>query len=225
MTSQELPLQDALRFGWRTTLSHFLFWLGLFAIIFVISVLIQVAEYGAQEVSALLQINLGILGVVFQTLVNAGLIAVSLKFCDGVRPQGQDFICSGLTLLKFFSGYFLYGILVVFGLFLLIVPGVYLVLKFWPTVYLIVDKNKGPIEALQEAGDLTDGYKGQLFLFLLIFFAINLLGIMAFVVGLLVTIPLTMLASAYLYRAMVGNTPAIDSVPKTVPGVSPYAQK
>jgi uncharacterized membrane protein len=91
----------------------------------------------------------------------------------------------------------------------LIVPGIIWAIKYFPMLYLVVDKGKGPAEAFSESATLTQGVKGQLFLLGILFFFINLLGFTALFVGLLVTVPMTMLASAYIYRHLLGRASAV----------------
>jgi uncharacterized membrane protein len=51
------------------------------------------------------------------------------------------------------------------GLFLLVVPGVYLALKYQFYGYLIVDKGLGAVEALRESGRITEGAKKDILIF------------------------------------------------------------
>ena len=53
-----------------------------------------------------------------------------------------------------------------------------------------------------KASALTDGYKMDLFLFSLTVAVINIIGVICVFVGLFVTIPVTLMASAYVYRRL-----------------------
>lgn len=79
------------------------------------------------------------------------------------------------------------------GVFLLIVPGINGALN---SVFLVtlVDKGLGPIEALKQSSVITKGVMRDLFLFWLLVSAINFVGLLAFFVGLFVTIPIIMIA-------------------------------
>lgn len=86
------------------------------------------------------------------------------------------------------------------GFLLLVVPGVIWGLKYGYAGFLVVDRKLDPIEAIRESGRLTQGEKGQLFKLGLLLFCVNLLGAIALMVGLLVTIPTTVIAAAYALR-------------------------
>lgn len=68
--------------------------------------------------------------------------------------------------------------------------------------FLVVDRGLDPLEALHRSSVLTEGTRFRLFLFLLLCFGLNVLGALAFGVGLLFTIPATALAFAYVYRRL-----------------------
>jgi uncharacterized membrane protein len=68
--------------------------------------------------------------------------------------------------------------------------------------YIVIDRGLGPIEAMKESWRVTKGHKWQLFLLFLALIGLNILGAIALIVGLLVTIPITMLAAAHAYRTL-----------------------
>ncbi len=82
---------------------------------------------------------------------------------------------------------------------LLFVPMVVLWLgwQFWQ--YFVVDEDMGAVDALTASWRLTMGSKVDLFVFAFVSFLINYAGLYPFGVGLLVTFPLTGLASMMVY--------------------------
>jgi uncharacterized membrane protein len=92
--------------------------------------------------------------------------------------------------------------MVAIGFVFLIVPGIYLAVKYQFYDYLIVDKGMGPIEAIKRSGVLTEGVKWNLVLFWLALVGINILGMIALGVGLIATVPVSWLANAYVYRRL-----------------------
>jgi uncharacterized membrane protein len=68
--------------------------------------------------------------------------------------------------------------------------------------YLIVDKKMSVGDALRESSRMTLGRKWQLLGFLGLVVLINILGAILLLVGLLVSIPVTMLAFAHAYRTL-----------------------
>ncbi len=103
----------------------------------------------------------------------------------------------------YLGGKILYGLIVLVGLFLLVVPGCIWAYMFLYVGYLTIDKGLGPVAALQESRAITHGYKVDLFLFSLVVAVLNLIGAVVLLIGLFVTIPMSLMASAYIYRKLV----------------------
>ena len=83
-----------------------------------------------------------------------------------------------------------------------LVFSILLYLKFMFFSYYIVDKNSDIIESLKLSNEVTKGEKMSLFLLSLILGLVNIAGALALGIGLLITIPLTMLAMAAAYRRL-----------------------
>jgi hypothetical protein len=74
--------------------------------------------------------------------------------------------------------------------------------KFLYVGYFIIDRKLGPIDALKESSNAITGSKWTIFIFSLAIAILNILGAMVLMVGLLVTIPMTLMASVYVYRQL-----------------------
>jgi uncharacterized membrane protein len=68
--------------------------------------------------------------------------------------------------------------------------------------YFIVEHSSGPIVALKESARITKGEKWNIFLLVLIFLGINILGVLALGIGLLITAPMSAIGIAYVYRKL-----------------------
>jgi uncharacterized membrane protein len=153
------------------------------------------------------------LGIGFQLLnwyLTFNALGVSLKLIDDKpveyadlwRPQSQFWFYVLATLL--------YGLITALGTLLLVVPGIVLGLMFMFYGYVMIEKSLGPIEALKESKRLTQGVKMDLFFFSLLAIGLNILGLLALVVGVFVTMIVTYLAIAHLYRQ---RTRALELTP------------
>jgi uncharacterized membrane protein len=105
----------------------------------------------------------------------------------------------------------LLGLAVGIGLVLLIVPGVIFGLMFMFSTFLVIDRELAPIEALKESNRITYGHKWRLLGFTLVLLLINVLGALALLVGLLVTVPVSSLTFTHAYRVLSGRPPAQDA--------------
>jgi len=101
------------------------------------------------------------------------------------------------------------------GILLLVVFGVILVVMFIFAGLLVIDREVGPIEALKESYRITSGHRWSILGLILVLFLINLLGLLALIVGMLVSIPIALLALTHAYRVLSGSAEArpADAVP------------
>lgn len=135
-------------------------------------------------------------------ILQAGLVAIALKTIAGGTPRVADLFSQMRFFWRYLGASILYGLIVLGGFLLLIVPGVIWFLKFslWP--YFLVDQNVGVIESLKLSARATKGYKPSLFVLYIYLGAVNFLGIVALFVGLFFTAPITLLAIAWVYRRL-----------------------
>lgn len=145
------------------------------------------------------------------------IVAVSLVIAEGKTPTYHDVIKSftGYSLpLRFTFASILYALIVGIGLIALILPGIYLAIRLQFYRYLIVDnEHMTPVQVFKESMRMTQGLFWKLFGIALLFIAINILGAIPFGLGLLVTVPVTIIASAHLYKKLKLHTPthALDA--------------
>jgi len=76
---------------------------------------------------------------------------------------------------------------------------------------LCAAENDSPMEALRESRRLTKGHRKSLFVFGLLCLGANILGALALGIGLFVTIPTTVIATAHVLRRLQAHAPrAVD---------------
>ena len=143
---------------------------------------------------------LGYVSQVFQIFLGMGMFAFSLSLVRGQETNiSQLFSQSGGKLLKVLGATILYYIMVIVGCLFLIVPGIYLALRFMHYQAAIVDKDLGVIESLKYSSQLTRDNKLNLFGLGILCGLIALAGFIAIFVGLLWAIPTVWLASTIAY--------------------------
>lgn len=218
MRDKRFSMGEAISFGWETMKANVGFFIGLLIVAFlvenVLSIMSGFVEGDFPAIAALLSLAGAVVGIVVQM----GLIKVSLKFCDGIKGKLDDLLSSFHLVLKYVAAAILYGLIVLVGLLLLIVPGVIWGIKYSLFPYFIVDHELGPIAALKASGEATNGAKWDLCLFGGLLGLINIAGALALLVGLFATVPATMVAYAHAYRTLAGGAvtqsaePAGDAV-------------
>ena len=147
-------------------------------------------------------ILMSLASAVITLFVEIGLLTFALRVHDAVEKATLKDMWNPTPFIWYAIGQFLVGFIVLVGLLLLVVPGVIAILGLMFTSYLIVDRGMGPIEAIKESWRMTKGHKGTLFLFTLTLLGLNILGFLALIVGLIVTVPISMLAVTHVYRKL-----------------------
>lgn len=191
---------DPIRYGWNTLRSNLQFFFVLMITVAVLYnlpslvwmfILSGAAAYDTSVIITIFALIV-IVSVVIYQVIELGLLDIALSFRDGSSPQIGDLFRQYPLFLKFLVASIIYSMMVFFGLMLLMVPGIYLALKYQLYGYIIVDRGLGPIEALKESSRMTAGAIMSLFVFwlalgggmfvimiiLMIFFAISM-GLMA----------------------------------------------
>ncbi|MCP4781728.1 MAG: DUF975 family protein [Hyphomicrobium sp.] len=131
-----------------------------------------------------------------------GMTTLALRAHDDIVNVTIVDLWNPQPFWHYLGAQFLAAIIIFVGLLLLIVPGFIAALGLLFVPYAVIDRAAGPINALKESWLITNGNKWQLFLFGLVLIGLNLLGLLALVVGLLVTAPITWLAVTHAYRIL-----------------------
>lgn len=217
---------DVLKFGWQTFKKRPWFLIGVTLVLFIIP---SIPNAFADETPgmSLLVFLLNLVGWVLSLLMSIGAIKITLAFVDHGTPAFRDLFAHAQYLWRYFLASVLYGLIVIGGLILLIVPGIIWALRYQFAAYLIVDKNLGILDAFRKSGAITKGHKWNLFGYAIIQGILNAIGVLALGIGVLITAPVTMLAYAKIYRQLEsGLTPApvVPAAPVPPTPIAPSKQ-
>ena len=196
--TKSFSIEEALRFGWGVLEKNF----GLILQFVFATLVLYFANYLFARV-----VGKGTLASLVNWLVGAvvalGWIYVALTFQAGKKPALEN-LQKALSpvFLNYLLASILYGLVVVAGLILLIIPGIYFAVKYGFFGYLVVEKKASSLDALKMSGKLTEGAIWPLLGFFVVAGLVNFLGALAFGIGLVVTIPITLLAGAQIYRSL-----------------------
>lgn len=106
-----------------------------------------------------------------------------------------------LSLLVFQQGNTFIPVVVIISIILL--PAfIYTIIRLVFCEYYIIDRDNGIFEAIKNSWELSKSNTFNIFLFLLAAFFINIMGLVLCGVGLLLTFPPTLLATAYMYMML-----------------------
>lgn len=139
-------------------------------------------------------------------IMGMGLIKIVLKFSDNKKGVFSDLFSSAHLFFKYLLGSILYGLIVLAGAILLIIPGIIWAIQFQFFTYFVIDRELNPIAALKKSSAITKGVKWNLLGFGLLVGLINLAGLLCLAIGLFITVPTTMVAIAFIYRSLAKQT-------------------
>src|SRR3989344_3360157 len=229
--NQPFRTTGSLRFGWEKTRANsgLLFKVVLmFAVVVIVQSIAQTL-ISNQVIAVLAACIIGIVEIVF----GVGATVISLKLARGERAAFSDIIppwriTVRYVLASLISGFYIalgagipigLGALIVLtypslgsgglvGVFLLMALGVsigvYLLLRYLMVKIAAVDGEIGVFDTLRKSTRLSRGVKWSLFWFLLALILLNIIGALLFFVGLLITVPVTLIAFAHVYLALCG---------------------
>lgn len=213
---KRFSIDEAIRFGWNTVRANLGLMVGLTIVVNALS--------GAGGALHAVPVLGSIGGWLLATIMAMGMTRIVLKFVDGGRGDFNDLFSNFDVFLDYLGASVLYGLIVLGGLCLLIVPGIIWAIRFGFFGYFILDRKLGAIDALKASSALTKGAKGDLFIFGLAAIGINILGALCLGIGILVTQPTTSLAAGFIYRRLqAGSAPDLNPAhqPLTPPPEEP----
>ena len=175
--------------------------IALLMVAFVGYQVIQGVVQGFFKYSAL-SVIVSLAFTVLTLFFEIGFLKIVLKLVDSQKADINELWAYPQYLLRMIGASIIYGLIVVAGFILLVVPGIYLALRLQFYSYYIIDKDAGAIDSLRMSWKATEGNVINIFLFELLLIGINILGAIALIVGLLVTIPVTFVAVTYLFRKL-----------------------
>ncbi len=161
-------------------------------------------EGGALLLSFLAQTVLG--AVVL--LPTAAMIRGCLDICEGRRFSFGDAFSRISPVPVVITG-IIVSLLTSIGFVLLILPGIVVSIFSFFAIYFVVDRDESPLKAIGSSFAMVGSNFGQALLSGLLAFLILIAGTVALVVGLLVAVPITVVAGAYAFKSFSGQ-PVVD---------------
>jgi uncharacterized membrane protein len=134
--------------------------------------------------------------------VSLGVTTFALRAHDDINALQIGDLWNPGAYWRYFGTHILTFIIIALGFMALVVPGVILAAGLAFTPFLVIDRGLGPIDAIKESWRLTKGHKGRILLLFLALIGILMLGALVFGVGLLVAIPIAIVAMAHAYRTL-----------------------
>ncbi len=199
--------KEALAFGWNTFKKRPGIFVGTGLILLLISIATDIDHevfwnlLGKEVTDG---VNL-LISLVVSTFVGMGLVSFYLRAHDDVTAVSLRDLWNPSQFWAYLGTTVCVTALVILGVLALIVPGVIVALAASFAGYLVVERGRTPIRAIKESFALTKGHRMTLFVLTVLSALVNIAGFCALLVGMLVTIPVTTLAFAHMYRRIAGT--------------------
>ncbi len=202
-------ISDAFKYAWDVFKSDVGFLIALFFIYLGIS---SVMGFLIKPDGGWSSLVIAVLNIAISIIMQVGVVKISLNYTYNIESKIGDLFSHAYYAPRLFLASVLYGIAVTVGFVLLIVPGIYLAIRFSQYQYFIIDKDMGIFEAFRFSSIVTKDAKMDLFLYVLLLIGLGILSIFTAFLGIIVLLPLTWLAGAFIYRELVRNTPELENI-------------
>ena len=152
-------------------------------------------------------IGAGLAGLVVSLVaqaLGAGLIKIALDIADG-KPASLGEIGRWATNPQVLLAALIVAVATAIGTILCYVPGIIVGFLLNWTMFYVVDKNMGAIDAIKASVKFVTDHLGDTILFYLLGLVVLIIGAILCLVGLLVAAPVVLIGAAYTYRRLNGE--------------------
>jgi len=149
--------------------------------------------------------------MLLQAFLGLGFTKIMLLLVQDAYVEVADMFNNFSRFLSYFVANFLYGVGIIVGTILLVLPGIWVAIRFQFYPYFVIEENVSSFTALKMSYDLTEGLLKELFFLGLAAVLLNLVGIFLFGVGIIFTYPLTTMATAVVYKNLTAGESTIPS--------------
>ncbi|UYP19245.1 hypothetical protein OED52_01290 [Rhodococcus sp. Z13] len=211
--TSRLSVGDALSYGWAKFSGNAGVWILFMVAAFIIQALISGIFNGfdftpddngfSASFSATNAIGTVVTTIVGY-LIQAAFVRGALAETDGQKPAFGTFLQIGPIGAVIVAG-LLVGIGTTIGLFLCIIPGLAFAFLTWWTMQFVIDRNQDAVTAIKSSFNAIKSNAGTLLLLALALLGINLVGALLCGLGLLVSVPVSIIAVTYAYRVTTGG--------------------
>jgi uncharacterized membrane protein len=141
-----------------------------------------------------------VISMVATAYLMAGYLSIVLAVYDN-RPAAIGDLFKPLPQLSnMVAVNFITTIAVAIGMVFLVIPGLIAAVLLGFAPFLVLEQNMAPMDAVKRSVDLTKPLMGKLIVFAIVAAIVNFIGAIPAGLGLLATVPMTMIGWAMIYR-------------------------
>ena len=199
----ELPsIRKAFDFAWLTLRNHFGLFIALMLTFFASWLLLEVIVVAGQRLGVYLWSAAHLSFFVVFAGMEIGFIRICLASYDGKELRYSDIFSAWRLGIHFFFVQWIYFVIMAAGFVLLIVPGTYLSAKYAFYAFHFAEGDPTLKQSFQHSAMTTQGWLWFLTGFCFLILLLNILGASILGVGLIITVPLSVLMKTALYREL-----------------------
>ena len=203
---QKKPVAFSLRlafdFAWTTFKTSYRLFTAVMLTILLAWALLELAVIAGQGLGILFWAAVHLTFFIVFASIEVGLMRICLALHNGEQVSFSDTFSNIRLSARFLVGQLLYVTMVLAGLLLLILPGIYLGLRYSLFGFSLASGDTGLIASFQESARLGKDAGALLFTFFAFLFLLNLLGASLLGLGLIVTVPLSVLMTVSVVRQL-----------------------
>ena len=182
----------------RKNVWKYWFWIAL---IFILQITQNELSDPSRPTTLFVSVLIILLGLAYLR-IDLGLKNLSLSIIQEKKAKTFDIFVNPDKFLKYFLAYLLTLLFTIFGIILFVIPGIFVALRLKMVPYVILEENIGPWDAIKKSWELTKWKVANILALNIVLGAINILGLVAIIVGLFWTLPLFYLANVMFYKKL-----------------------
>lgn len=221
--ASKFAVDEVISFGWKEMLKYFWPLTGVMTCTFLVQMVPTISslvlKYLVAQTAVIGTISLivSLVGMIIGVVIGLGMLNLFLKVVEGDTLAVRDVFSRYSRAWNFALASLLYGLMVGAGYVCLIIPGVYLQLRFQFYPYFILDSDAGPLTSLKASWAITRGSVAEVFFLGIVNYFINWVGLLCLVIGMFPAYIVQNIALAKTYRQLRANTPLSEMPPNLMP--------
>lgn len=192
-------IRKAFEFAWMMFKKQSGLFIAIMLTFFALWVILEFIVVAGQRFGFLLWVTAHTVFFIIFASMEIGLIRICLASHDGKQARYSDIFRELHLGINFLFVQLVYFVMILIGFMLFIVPGVYLGTKHALYAFHFADGHSNLKQSFQESALTSQGSWWFLFWFSVFIFLLNILGASILGVGLIITVPLSVLMKTSIY--------------------------
>jgi uncharacterized membrane protein len=197
-----ISIRQAFNFAWPIFKKRFGLFTAVLLTIFGAWVTLEIVVIAGQRFGILLWAVAHLAFLILVAGMEVGFLQICLALSDGGEPKFFDTFAHLTLGPKFLAGQALYLLMVLTGLLLLVVPGVYLGIRYALFAFCLAAGETNLARSFQRSAILSVGAKPCLLWIFVVLLVLNVFGASLLGLGLFITVPLSALMMTAVYRQL-----------------------